>query len=235
MKQIAFITDLHLGEKGPAKKGADQRKNWQRVLEDLRARDIRQIIFGGDLGESRDIEQLFSEVRDFEFDVILGNHDSYSKIKKYYTAGGDPEELFYAKTIGSHHCIFLDSSSYKVSPRQQQFLREQLELAAKPVIFIHHPVVNIGTWMDKNHPLKNRDEVKAVIQNSPKQVSMFSGHYHLSHNVVEGNIIQVISPAVSYQILYNPTANVSDISEFGYLILDLSDEELKVEKIIFEK
>lgn len=235
MNRIAFITDLHLGEKGPAKKGADQLKNWQRVLADLRARNIQNIIFGGDLGESKDIEGLFSDVESFQVDVILGNHDTYSKIKKYYAAGEDDDELFYAKTIGTYHCIFLDTSSYKLSHKQQAFLKLQLELAEKPVVFIHHPVVNIGTWMDRNHPLKNREEVKAIIQDCLKEVSMFSGHYHLSHNVVEGNIIQVIAPAVSYQILYNPAANVSDVSQFGYLILDFSGAELKVEKIILEK
>ena len=233
--KIAFITDLHLGESGPIKKGANPEQNWKTVLQDISQRGIRQIIFGGDLAEKHKLEKLFLEVEAFDVNAILGNHDKYKSIRKYFSAGSSEDELYYAKPLGAYHGIFLDTSSQKLSITQQEFLKSELATAEKPVVFIHHPVLNIGTWMDKNWPLKNRDEVKHILLACGKPVELISGHYHLAHEHSEGGLSQRIAPAVSYKICYNPEKNVSDASEFGYLLLDFNSENLIAENIIFTK
>lgn len=233
--KIAFITDLHLGESGPIKKGANPEQNWATVLQDISQRGIRQIIFGGDLAEKNKLEGLFSEVQNFGVDVILGNHDKYKSAQNYFSAGDSEVELYYAKSLGSFHGIFLDTSSQKLSKDQQEFLRAELAVAEKPVVFIHHPVLNIGTWMDKNWPLKNRDETKKILLECGKPVELISGHYHLAHEYPEDSLSQHIAPAVSYKICYNPDKNISDISEFGYLLLDFNGDNLVSESIIFRK
>ena len=50
-KKIAYITDIHLDEQLPIDQGVDTRKNWEIILNDVSKKGIKEIIFGGDLGE----------------------------------------------------------------------------------------------------------------------------------------------------------------------------------------
>lgn len=232
MSRIAFVTDLHTLENNVEKKGVDTVQNWKTVLEDLKKKDISRLILGGDNGEKESLKMLFQDITEFNYDFILGNHD---KIKNYHEQApetADKGEYFFKLKIGRSDCIFLDTSSYKLNDEQQNFLEKWLHNAECPVIFIHHPVLNIGSWMDREHPLKNRDEVKKLLHNSGKKITLVCGHYHQFHQSEENDIRQIIAPAVSYQIPYNRNYQ-SDISNFGYLILDFSGEEIMVEEVKF--
>jgi hypothetical protein len=50
-KKIAYITDIHLDEQLPIDQGVDTRKNWEIILNDVSKKGIKEIIFGGDIGE----------------------------------------------------------------------------------------------------------------------------------------------------------------------------------------
>ena len=52
---------------------------------------------------------------------------------------------------------------------------------------------------------ENRDEIAEILENATSQIFSFSGHYHMEDMRSEGNITQVLTPAVSYQILKNQT------------------------------
>src|SRR5690606_32540920 len=128
--------------------------------------------------------------------------------------------------------IFLDTSSYKLSKEQSNYLKNWLESAENPVVFIHHPVLDDGSWMDREHPLKNKKQVEEILRQSGKNVTLISGHYHHYYQVTSDKIRQVISPAVSYQIL-NSKSYQADTKSFGYLILGFSEEEVSIKAINF--
>lgn len=234
MDKIAFITDLHLLENNVEKKGVNTVENWKTVLKDVTEKGIKKIILGGDLGEKESLEMLFQDVKNFDTQIILGNHDKIKNFKKYELKSEDRDELFYTLKYGGFDFIFLDTSSYKLSKEQQGFLRNWLQEAENPVIFSHHPVLNIGSWMDEKHPLKNRQEVEKIISEMGKNVSLICGHYHQYHEKSSDLITQIIAPAVSYQIPFSKNYQ-SDTSTFGYLILDFENDQFKYETVIFRK
>ncbi len=234
MGKIAFITDLHLLEKNVEKKGVNTVQNWKKVLEDVKAKGIKKVILGGDLGEKESLEMLFADLQNFEFEYILGNHDSIKNYRKFDARTEGKDELFFSSQINGRDCIFLDTSSYKLNKEQQEFLQKWLETAINPVIIIHHPVLDIGTWMDNEHPLKNRKEVEEIINEAGKKVTLICGHYHQDHEKSSELIRQIIAPAVSYQIPFGKNYQ-KDASTFGYLILDFSENEVLSEKIMFNK
>lgn len=234
MDRIAFITDLHLLEKNVEKKGVDTLQNWKAVLDDVKAKNIGKIIFGGDFGEKEALEIIFDDARDFEIELILGNHDRIKNFRKYYPKTEFKQELFYTLKIGGSDCVFLDTSSYRLNREQQENLKIWLESAVSPVIFIHHPVLDIVTWMDREHPLKNRKDVEEIINSAGKKVHLICGHYHQYHEKSSEFINQIIAPAVSYQIPYGKNYQ-ADTSSFGYLMLDWDDGILNYEKVDFNK
>lgn len=230
--KIAFITDLHLLEKNVEKKGINTVQNWKTVLSDVKKRGISGIIFGGDLGEKEALKILAEDIKGFDFQVILGNHDKIKNFDQFFPQTNGNEELFYTSKIAETDCIFLDTSSYKLSKEQQNFLKEWLINAENPVIFIHHPVIGDGSWMDKEHPLKNREEAQEILKDSGKNITLVSGHYHHYHDETTNGIRQVIAPAVSYQILKQKEYK-ADKKSFGYFILDFTKPELGIEQVTF--
>lgn len=230
--KIAFITDLHMLEKNVEKKGIKTVQNWKTVLEDARNRGISSIVFGGDLGEKEALKILEEDIIGFYCQVILGNHDKIKHLDKFFPQAKGKEELFYTTIIAGADGIFLDTSSYKLSEEQQTFLQEWLTNANNPVIFIHHPVLGDGSWMDKEHPLKNREKVQEILKESGKNITLISGHYHHFHDETTGSIRQIIAPAVSYQILKQKDYK-ADKKSFGYLILDFTKPQLEVEQVLF--
>ena len=234
MDKVAFITDLHLLEKNVEKKGVDTLQNWKSVLKDVKSKGIKKLILGGDLGEKESLEILLNDLHEFDFEYILGNHDNIENYQKFDTRTNGKDELFFTSQINNWDCIFLDTSSYKLNKKQREFLQNWLKNARNPVVFIHHPLLDIGTWMDKEHPLKNRQEVEEIINEAGKKTTIICGHYHQDHEKSSEFIRQIIAPAVSYQIPHSKKYQ-KDTSTFGYLILNFFENEIITEKIMFNK
>lgn len=232
-KSIAFITDLHMLEKSVTKKGVDTLKNWKNVLQDIRAKGITEVVLGGDLGEKSALENIFNDLKDFNVNVILGNHDNFADFEGFNLKSEGRQELFYTSEIFGNNCIFLDTSSYRLSLAQQKFLEKWLSEADEPKIFIHHPVIGDKSWMDREHPLKNADEILKILQTSGKNITLISGHYHHFNDLKNGNIRQLISPAVSYQIA-NTVKYQADTNTYGYLQLTFRGQKLHAECVIFK-
>lgn len=52
MRRIAFITDVHLDEQFPIDNNVNPKQNLEIVLQDISKQGIKEIIFGGDIGEA---------------------------------------------------------------------------------------------------------------------------------------------------------------------------------------
>lgn len=223
MRRIAFVTDMHLQDQYPVENHVDAQKNWEVVLSDLKKEQISDVIIGGDLGGAIALPEIFKALSDFSVKIILGNHDDYTQVKKFFWRGDDGNALYYADADVSHHFIFMDSSSEKISGRQLDWLQTQLQTDKDIILLIHHPVLAVDTPMDKLYPLENRQEVLSLLQSSRKKVFAFTGHYHMEDEQDGGGVHQFITPAVSYQVVKNASEFKVDNTFFGYRIIELED------------
>lgn len=237
IKNIAFITDMHLDETFPKTVGVDAYKNLQIVLQDLKKHDVDTIIIGGDIGESNVVAPFINQLHDYNVYIILGNHDRYADTAEFIDniKNEGKDELFYHVELENHQLIFMDSSSEKVSDVQLQWLDQQLITDKIILLFIHHPVLAVNTAIDRLYPLKNREIVRSRIQHLSKTITIFCGHYHMAENTkFNSNIIQYITPAVSYQVKKNDSIIKTTNTFFGYRIIRLGGVALQTELVIFE-
>ncbi len=232
---IAYFTDAHLGQK--LSSGGDittgkmpylddpeaHRENLRIVLRDIADRGIEDIVFGGDIGAPDASRFFFGSIREMNFrlHLVLGNHDAFAHVTQFYPRGKNEsgDELFYAFDRSAFRLIFMDSSRNRVSDRQLLWLAQELKTDLKICLFIHHPVLDAGTALDRSSAaLQGRDHIRGVLADAGKEAAIFAGHYHMDVATTEGRLAQVISRAVSYQI--DPRTGETDTSTFGYRVIE---------------
>lgn len=235
MKQIAYITDTHLDEEFPKKQGVDARENWRRILKDIESRNLDQVIFGGDIGTSGSHEWFFESIKSFDVHVVLGNHDSYAAVMRYYKKwAGTGEALYYAFEDESIKYIFLDSSSAELGQEQFDWLKDQLKTEKNILLTIHHPVLKIDTPVDRSYPLHGREEIGNLLHASQCDIVILCGHYHTTDEQVEGNIKQITTLAASYQIKQHIEETEVMTNTFGYRIITVDEAKIATELFLFE-
>lgn len=231
MKKVAFISDIHLDEEFPLQNNVDPRKNWLLLLNDIRSKQINEIIFGGDIGEADSHKWFFDTLKDFKIKVILGNHDSFNAVIKHlpinlpYTSN----ELYYSEEDDFFKYIYLDSSSDRISDAQLDWFKKELFTSKKIVIFIHHPLLTIDTAVDKLYPLQNRAQVIHLLENCINEVTVFCAHYHMADNREYKNIRQFVVPAASFQVIKEAQDISIDTKNFGYSVLLFNKENVHSE------
>ena len=235
MKTIAFITDIHLDEQFPIDNKVNPVKNFEIVLEDIKNRKINEVIFGGDIGEATAHNYFFEKLQDFSTNLILGNHDKFENVKEYFIRDLNKEELYYKTEDENYQYVFLDTSANELSKIQLNWLQNVLTEKKELILFIHHPILEIKTPVDKMYPLKNREELKTVLLNFKNNVTLFCGHYHMNDESEFKNIKQYTTQAMSYQAEKKSNEIQIDISNFGYRIIEISKEKIKTEIISFKQ
>ncbi|MBD3582715.1 metallophosphoesterase family protein [Flavobacterium selenitireducens] len=235
-KTIAFITDTHLSEKLPVT--TDQEKHWNIILEDVRSRQLDAIVIGGDIGEPGSYPEFFESLRRFDGDVsiIPGNHDLTSALLPHFANPEHPDsaELYYSSSDGNFLYLFLDSSTDAISEPQLHWLGEKLEgNQSKILLFIHHPIYEVDSYVDRKYPLQNRDAVRSLLENQQHEVFIFCGHYHCQDETGSGAISQYTTPAVSYQVRKGTQELDAHSDYFGYRLITLENGNVKNETIEF--
>lgn len=223
---IAQITDLHLDDFLAQKFGVDTCSHFERILSEVRARGITQIILTGDLGIPERHRWLVDQLNanDLRFDVILGNHDSIAPCRAsgLLTRETEPrDEYYYAETRVGKRLIFLDTGRGSVSEAQRAWLAAELATSAEEIlVFAHHPLLDCGTAMDRSMALSGRDSLAALMEACDKPVQVFCGHYHCNDERV-GRVSQYVTPATIMQIRSEGDSIVTDSFDFGFRILNL--------------
>ena len=237
-RSIAHITDLHLGEQLPADHGVDANKHWERLLQDVVNRGVQEIMYSGDLGEIESAPWFFETVRQskLKFDMVLGNHDAFSEMREYYNhpMNQNESELYYSTESQDLSCIYLDSSTGKISQAQLFWLKNQLTSKKRIVLFTHHPVLDCGTILDEQFSLENRTEVFDVLSAHDKSVTIFCGHFHMDDYQTLGNIEQFVTPAGCFQLHKHKTEIQIDNTWFGYRIIQIDGADISSEVIRFK-
>lgn len=235
MKQIAYITDVHLEEQFPKDFGVDARRNLKLILEDVRKKNITEIIIGGDMGETT-AKEFFELLEDFTLHVTLGNHDDFTEVTKYFKkyTRADRSELYYSFERDAFKYVFLDSSSGSISKTQLQWLRDELKTNLSLLLFLHHPVLPVHTPIDQLYPLRNRQELRSLLQDFPQPVTIFCGHYHMNDEAVISYIRQFITPAASVQIEKEAEPMKLYNGPFGYRIISIDADRVSTELMIYK-
>jgi 3',5'-cyclic AMP phosphodiesterase CpdA len=199
MKVIAQVSDIHLGERIDEAPAIDPRANLVFILEDIKARGIDEIIITGDICSRDTADELKSmlEAYGLKYRFVLGNHDEIEDVG------------FYSFKAEGRTCLVLDSSRGSIDSPQLGWLEKELMQAegGDVIIFIHHPILDCGSLMDKLYPLLNREDVEALINSSGKK----------------GNIRQYVAPSAFYQLKpYGEKLEIDDIP-IGYRIITFDE------------
>jgi 3',5'-cyclic-AMP phosphodiesterase len=249
-KTIAYVTDAHIGQKivlsGKTESGKmhylsepeEHKDNLKLVLDNIVKRGITEVVFGGDIGTKDSNEWFFDLIGKYNFklQMVLGNHDSFSEVSKHYSSPGSDVELKYAHEDGYFKYIYLDSSSNFISDNQFRWLQQQLNTEKRVILFLHHPVLEIDTPLDRaGAALNARDKILDALLQAKRETVIFCGHYHMDDDAIDGNIRQFLTPAASYQIEKLSGEIAIDEQTFGYRLIEFNGSELSNEVILFRK
>lgn len=237
MKLIAIVTDLHLGDDFPRANNIDAAQRWNIIFEDIKKRNVNQIVINGDIGDKPSNFVFFNELKysGIPFTLTLGNHDFYEEAIKYFYRNNpnNDMELYYAEEDEETLFIYLDSLTGTVSKNQCEWLATQLRSPKKIFIFIHHPILAVPTIVDTLYPLSNRDEIANLLNQHTRPITICCGHYHIEHDQTVGNVRQLVTPAASVQIQQDDKEVIIDTTKFGYRLLLLRNNVIQTDVIWF--
>lgn len=233
---IAYITDLHIDEANPAALGADTRRNWLLIYQNLIHRNVDMVVLGGDLGAGEGVSWLLNFMQGYSWHVTPGNHDDRALLKTFYH---NPETdtrhaLYFGFDKEGYRYLFLDTQPDVLDDQQMEWLKKYVQTDLPLIVFAHHPVLGVDTWVDAHYPLKNRAEVETVLRSHPGPVTIFCGHYHLEHTTHSGNITQHVCPAASFTIRQDSDTFLPDISVTAYQLIYADASGVKREVISIE-
>ncbi len=235
MKRIAFISDIHLEEQFPLDNNINPTKNFETILTDIRSREINEVIFGGDIGEQTAHKYFFEKLQNLSVNLILGNHDKFENVKKHFIKDENHHELYYKIEDETYQYLYLDTSVDELSKTQLSWLQNVLNENKELILFVHHPILEIDTPVDKMYPLKNREELKSFLLTFKKSVTIFCGHYHMNDEQEFKNIKQYTTQSMSFQLVKNATAIEVDNKNFGYRVIEIHKDKIETELINFKQ
>src|SRR5574344_372887 len=128
---------------------------------------------------------------------MLNSHDKDFHFQKPYYAF-TPKKGF--KVIGLDSIIDTKiTSNGRISETELKWLDRELSKSKNDVvlIFLHTPIVE--PLHSESHKLLNANEVQKVLNKYKNPIAVFSGHYHTTRIIQQGNILNVSTPSlVSY-------------------------------------
>lgn len=248
-KLVAHFTDTHIGQRlvmggevGGDKMRYDNepqahKKHLRRVLDDISRKGISDVVFGGDIGTEESVEEFFEILNGYGVipSIVLGNHDAYRNVTRHCRVEVNAVEGKMCYSHGDQRLkrVFLDSSDNTVGNSQLAWLARELDGASKVALFIHHPILEIDTPVERSGvALRDRREIKRVLTSFDCEVTVFCGHYHMIDETHEANIRQFVTPAVSYQIVKRSDRIRVDTHTFGYRVLEIDGAEIGTEIVL---
>jgi Icc protein len=164
------------------------------------------------------------------FEIILGNHD---KIEHYSTLDFlkpkiKPSGLFFTSSFDWGEWIFLDSRTGEIGQEQLKWLIEvtkERKDTGNLVVFVHHPVLDCGnSAMDQKMSLRNRDQVRRILEEFKGEVIIFCGHYHNVDYRKSKNITQYLTPSCLMQLRLDSEEIQLESKEIGYRVIELDGQ-----------
>lgn len=201
--KIGLITDIHYG---PVRKfwgelrgdGTDALEKMSLLFKEMKSHGVELLINLGDnlSNESakNDLIRLCELKNTFDYSglptcFVLGNHELTKLSKKDSMAVLGLDKPYYSFDAGLEKLLFLDAQDGScpglISARQLQWLEKQLSECESAYVFVHQslaePNLDGNKWFE-NDPagglIKNRKEVREILENSGKVILAVNGHLH---------------------------------------------------------
>jgi len=209
--RIAHITDLHITPEGELNKDVDVRRNFIRILEDVKKDDtIDRLVIGGDLGHKLPGREVLEWVKaqldatGLPYRVIPGNHDDSQQMAEVFGLEEEMEggKLFFWDELDFGKIFYLDTSTGDLPMHQLAWVEEECGKSyQKFLLFMHHPPVQAGVpHMDRTHALVNMSQVQRILRNINNIQGIFCGHYHVERTVRLYNHMVLITPSTFFQL-----------------------------------
>ncbi len=240
--RLLQITDTHImADKKATLYGVNAWEPFVEIMTDIRqnVRAIDLIVLTGDLSHDNstasyqyqaDFYKQFAAPKIY----IPGNHDDYDKMQRVFMSNAMTNER--AMLLGQWQIISLNSQVPGSVPgrlSQQEMAWLQHRLSQYPdhlsIIFLHHPLFDLGvTWLD---PLKliNHHEFLTCINAFPQVKAVFSGHVHQEFHCCHQQIDFFTTPSTCAQ--FAPAVHDFALEEIapGYRIIDLHEHSIQTQ------
>ena len=225
--KVGFFTDLHIGMHQNSEKWHDVTYKWaQWFTKELKSKNIKKILFGGDLFHYRDeinvktlyfTNTLLDLFNDFEILMIPGNHDAYYK---------DNSTVHSLSILNNRHNITIFDKPYveEICGRKIGFCPWGTELKDIPtgcdLIIGHFELQNFNF-----NSFKVCEEGITSTDILTKCNLIFSGHFHKKQRRLydNGEIVYAGNP---FEMDFN---DIND--KKGYYILNLEEPKIEYEFI----
>ncbi len=240
--RIAQISDLHLDATHP-----QWEVNARRAINDAYAQNINLIIFTGDVVNNPQgyvyFQKLANELR-IPYRVIPGNHECNIKPDDPTTRN---RITAYRAALEHDHWVIQDAPRPLVGinsnllnltnddeENEIRWLEDQLarEDRGKVILFMHHaPALKEIHEPDSYWTVRlpGRIDLFRVLKQYEVQI-VFHGHLHYYCTRVIDGIRMISAPSTAFPVI-KPEYPKGD-SQLGYLIIDISEEEVSHERII---
>jgi Icc protein len=234
---IAQVTDMHIGTANVKYRGIDVRQQFLDVLQVLAKKPLDLLILSGDLAAVEGEPEAYAWIKQtlatfpYPYIVMAGNHDHAVRMKiAFDLPDSDISQgmLYFSRTIKGRCLLFLDSSSYRVTKQQLDWLTEQRAEYQEPaLLFMHHPPMKCGCpFMDEYHALQNIDEIWQAFKPLPKIKHIFCGHYHADKTVIKNNKFIHMTPSTAFQIGTKSSDFVIEHTKPGWRIIEWKEKKV---------
>ena len=236
--RIAFFTDLHTNTSGETPHGVDVRKNFQRILQEVKACNPDYIWIGGDLCFKEPRREIYEwqhkllEALEIPYRIIAGNHDESRMLCEVFV---DQQpflregEMYWSEKLGDDLTVFfLDSSQGMMSRHQKAWLSKHAQDSGRNIVLIHHPpsIMHIP-FMDNNHRLRDHEEVLGILQGFRSPPYVLSGHYHVDKCTQIGQVFIRIVPSCYFQLRGDRTEFAVDHYHIAFGVLDVYSDRIE--------
>ena len=215
-RRIVQLSDLHLTPRvGRSAWGADVWGGLDTALSALDAHEpFDRLVISGDLANRssrsayealrRRLERWADRLR-----LVPGNHDGRGLLREIFATHFEPGTARFVDVLGPDLALIgLDSKrAFRVLGRigEAQLTWLQALLDSPPAgavfLFLHHPLVPIGTWwLDKDRP-RDADALVDVIDRAQVVRGVFCGHVHQDFQAALGSrqVPFMTCPSTAYQ------------------------------------
>lgn len=237
--RIVQVSDIHIGHTDDPISGIDVRRQFLEVLDCIKQEPLDLLVISGDLaalsGEIESYQWVKASLQDFPspYLVMAGNHDHAGRLAEVFNVQTflHDEMLFFAQTVKNKRVFCLDTSSYVLPKRQIDWLREQLSQQIEPcLLFMHHPPLLCNcTFMDTYYPLRNHEEVWAMIREYPLIEAVFCGHYHAERALFKDNKAVYVTPSTALQIDTENLCFEIEHQRAGWRVIEWNSQGIKTQ------
>jgi alkaline phosphatase len=246
---IGLLTDVHYADRDTrgSRHYRDSLAKVAAAVETFNGHGVDFVVHMGDLIDSGDgsVESELKNLQTIEVEFskcraprhyVLGNHCVDLLSKAEFAAHSAAKAEHYSFDSGAWHFVILDSCFTKdgdpyarknfhwqdanIPGSQLDWLRDDLHAADRPVIvFVHQRLDDI-----EKYGVKNREAVRAVLEESGKVFAVFQGHSHKNewhqiadiHYVTLRAMVENAGPEnTGYGLLYLDTDGTAVITGYG--------------------